>query len=181
MAASDWEIREIQPPEYAGAGALVAAAYVNDHLVDPDDEYVSQLSNVADRAASPGTAVLVAVGKPDSEHPGVLGGTITVAEVGSSYADIAQAGELELRMLGVAPQLRGARLGERLMRAAIDRAHARGLSAVFSMVPGNVNAQRLYERMQLGRVPERDWTIPELPELGTMQVFAAPPTVNPSA
>lgn len=180
MATSDWEVREIQPAEYAGAGALVAAAYVNDHLVDPDDEYVNQLSDVADRVVSPGVAVLVAIGKPDSGHPGVLGGTITVAEVGSAYADIAQDGELELRMLGVAPQLRGARLGEKLMQAAIDRAHGQGLNAVFSMVPGNVNAQRLYERMQLGRVPERDWTIPELPELGTMQVFAAPPTTNPS-
>lgn len=144
-------IRVAEPADLPQVGDLTAHAYLSDELVDPDHWYVTELRDAARRAA--GATVLVAV---DGDQ--VLG-TITLAPAGTEYAEIAEPGEIELRMLAVHPDARGRRIGELLMRAAIERGLGWGAHAVvLSTMPEMRSAQRVYDRMGLRRTPERDWS-----------------------
>lgn len=177
MSTAPFTVRIARSEELERAGQIVRAAYVVDGLVDGSNAYADQLEDARSRAQAPGVEVLVAVAN-DGASDEQVAATITVAEAGSAYADIALAGELELRMLGVDHAFRGRRLGELMMASAIEFAHERGLSAVWSLVHDNEKAERLYERMGLRRVPERDWYVPQMPELGPMLVYCAPPTIS---
>jgi ribosomal protein S18 acetylase RimI-like enzyme len=144
-------VRVAEPADLPQVGDLTAHAYLSDDLVDPDHWYVDELRDAGRRAA--GATVLVAV---DDDQ--VLG-TITLAPAGTEYAEIAEPGEIELRMLAVHPDARGRRIGELLMRAAIERGLGWGAHAVvLSTMPEMRSAQRVYDRMGLRRTPERDWT-----------------------
>ncbi|NLE70985.1 MAG: GNAT family N-acetyltransferase [Actinomycetales bacterium] len=144
-------VRVAEPDDLERVGELTAQAYLTDALVDPDHWYVGELRDAARRARE--ATVLVAV---DGDR---VVGTITLAPAGSPYAEIAQQGEMELRMLAVDPAARGRGVGERLMRAAIERGLGWGAHAVvLSTMPEMRAAQRVYDRMGLRRAPERDWT-----------------------
>ena len=144
-------VRAAEPADLVRVGELTVQAYRADARVDPDHGYVDELRDAARRAAE--ATVLVAV-----EDDRVVG-TITLAPAGSPFAEIARPGEMELRMLAVDPAARGRRIGERLMRAAIERGLGWGAHAVvLSTMPEMRSAQRVYDRMGLRRVPERDWT-----------------------
>lgn len=144
-------VRVAEAGDLARVGELTVQAYLADALVDPDHWYVEELRDAGRRAAD--ATVLVAV------DGGEVVGTITLAPAGTRYAEIAGPGEMELRMLAVDPGARGRRLGERLMRAAIERGLGWGAHAVvLSTMPEMRSAQRVYDRMGLRRVPERDWT-----------------------
>lgn len=162
-------VRIARSEELADAGRIARDAYVIDGLLKGATDYAKQLENTRARAESPGVEVLVAI----ERDGGKVAATITVAEAGSEYADIALPGEIELRMLGVDHAFRGQGLGELMMRSAIEFAHERDQAAVWSLVHDNEKAARLYEKMGLKRVPERDWVVPELPGLGAMLVFRA--------
>jgi len=96
-------------------------------------------------------------GEPAAE-PDVVVGSITLAPYGTSYAEIAEPGELELRMLAVAPEARGRGIAESLMRATMREAVLLGYRrVVLSTMDAMVAAQRLYDRLGWTRVPERDW------------------------
>jgi ribosomal protein S18 acetylase RimI-like enzyme len=143
-------VRVAEAGDLPQVGELAAQAYLADELVAADHWYVDELRDAA-RRASIGT-VLVAV-----EGDRVLG-TITLAPYGTELAEIAREGEMELRMLAVAPDARGRRIAERLMRAAIERGLGWGAHAVvLSTMPQMRAAQRVYDRMGLRRAPERDW------------------------
>lgn len=143
-------IRVAEPADLHQVGELTVHAYLTDELFEPDHEYVDELRDTARRAA--GATILVAV-----DGARVLG-TITLAPAGTEYAEIAGPGEIELRMLAVHPDARGRRIGERLMRAAIERGLGWGAHAVvLSTMPEMRSAQRVYDRMGLHRTPERDW------------------------
>jgi ribosomal protein S18 acetylase RimI-like enzyme len=143
-------VRVAEPADLPQVGELTAHAYLADELVDPEDGYVGELRDAARRAA--GATVLVAV---DGDE--VLG-TISLAPAGTEYAEIAEPGEIELRMLAVRPDVRGRRIGQLLMRAAIERGLGWGAHAVvLSTMPEMRSAQRVYDRMGLRRTPERDW------------------------
>jgi len=143
-------VRVAEPADLPQVGELTARAYLADELVDPEDGYVGELRDAAKRAA--GATVLVAV---DGDE--VLG-TISLAPAGTEYAEIAEPGEIELRMLAVRPDVRGRRIGQLLMRAAIERGLGWGAHAVvLSTMPEMRSAQRVYDRMGLRRTPERDW------------------------
>lgn len=143
-------VRVAEPADLPQVGELTAHAYLADQLVEADHWYVTELRDASRRAA--GATVLVAV---DGDQ--VLG-TITLAPAGTEYAEIAGPGEIELRMLAVHPDARGRRIGERLMRAAIERGLGWGAHAVvLSTMPEMRSAQRVYDRMGLRRTPERDW------------------------
>lgn len=144
-------IRVAEGDDLAQVGELTVQAYLSDALVDPDHWYVDELRDAQRRATQ--ATVLVAV-----EGDQVLG-TITLAPHGTPYAEIAGPGELELRMLAVHPDARGRRIGEKLMRAAIERGLGWGAHAVvLSTMPEMRSAQRVYDRMGLRRTPERDWS-----------------------
>jgi ribosomal protein S18 acetylase RimI-like enzyme len=143
-------VRLAEPGDLERVGQLTAHAYLSDDLIEPDHWYLDELRDAVRRADQ--ATVLVAV-----EGDRVLG-TITLAPAGSPYAEIARPTEFELRMLAVDPDARGQRIGEMLMRAAIERGIGWGASAVvLSTMQEMTAAQRMYERMGLTRTPDRDW------------------------
>ncbi|MGW5438898.1 GNAT family N-acetyltransferase [Nocardia asteroides] len=143
-------VRTARPDEYDAVGALTVQVYVGDGYVDPDNDYVEELADVARRAAE--AEILVAV------HEGSIAGSLTVARPGTPYAEIALPGELEFRMLAVAKDARGLGVGTALVRSVIDEAKAGGYAAVALTTMGTmVDAHRIYERLGFVAVPERDW------------------------
>ncbi|MET8998077.1 GNAT family N-acetyltransferase [Amycolatopsis sp. NPDC004169] len=148
---SDVEIRPPRPEEYALAGEVTVLAYEADgHLAD-DVGYDATLRDVARRAEE--AEVLVAV-----DGTGKVVGTVTIVLPGSEFAEISRPGELEFRMLAVAPSARGRGIGEALINAVFERARALGLrKVVLSSLERMRSAHRLYERLGFTRLAERDW------------------------
>ncbi|QTE28711.1 GNAT family N-acetyltransferase [Pengzhenrongella sicca] len=157
------------PDDIAAAGALTAEAYLADGLLDPGDSYLLELRDAARRARE--ATVLVALlpasapsAEPTSAAPPPaareLAGTVTLAPAGSPYAEIAEPGELEIRMLAVAPAARRQGIARALTRAALLEAVARGARrVVLSTLEPMAAAHRLYGRLGFVRVPARDWHV----------------------
>lgn len=147
----DVEIRPVRPEEYAAAGEVTVRAYDVDGHLAGDVGYDATLRDIAGRTEQ--AEVLVAV-----DAAGEVLGTVTVVHPGSTYAEISRPGELEFRMLAVAPSARGRGIGELLTTAVLDRARALGIGkVVLSSLEGMRSAHRLYERLGFGRLVERDW------------------------
>ncbi len=144
-------VRPVRSEDADRLGEALARAYVDDALVPADDPYVDVLRDVAGRLAEV-VAVLAAY---DGEE--VLGG-LTLVTAGSPHAEVARPGELEIRMLAVAPAHRGRRVARALLRAAEELGRSAGYEAlVLSSMEAMATAQRLYGRYGFRRVPERDW------------------------
>ncbi|RSD23634.1 GNAT family N-acetyltransferase [Amycolatopsis eburnea] len=147
----DVEIRPARSEEYAAAGEVTVRAYDVDGHLAGDVGYDTVLRDVARRAEQ--AEVLVAV-----DGAGEVVGTVTVVLPGSDFAEISRPGELEFRMLAVAPTARGRGIGEALTKAVLDRARTLGIpKVVLSSLEGMRGAHRLYERLGFARLPERDW------------------------
>ncbi|MFD9028393.1 GNAT family N-acetyltransferase [Streptomyces parvulus] len=158
----DFEIRPATAEEYDTLGEITARAYLGDGFLDfgEDDSYLQELRSVARRAAAAEVLVAAADG-------GVLGG-VTFVPRGGPMADIARAGEAEIRMLAVASEARGAGAGEALVRACVDRARSvPGCARVVLSTQRTMHsAHRLYERLGFTRTPDRDWNpLPELDDI----------------
>ncbi|OIJ67038.1 GNAT family N-acetyltransferase [Streptomyces mangrovisoli] len=158
----DIVIRRAVPGEYETLGEITAQAYLGDGLLDfgAADSYLGELRDVAGRAAA--SDVLVAVAD------GVVLGGVTFVPAGGPMADIAGAGEAEIRMLAVAREARGRGAGEALVRACVERARAvEGcVRVVLSTQRAMRSAHRIYERAGFVRTPERDWNpLPELDDI----------------
>ncbi|MDX2759634.1 GNAT family N-acetyltransferase [Streptomyces europaeiscabiei] len=149
----DITIRHVAPDEYATLGEITAQAYLGDGLLDfgESDVYLGELRDVAKRAAAADVLVALADGR-------VLGG-VTFVPAGGPMADIAAAGEAEIRMLAVAPKARGRGVGEALVRACVERARTvEGCVRVVLSTHRTMRAaHRIYERLGFTRTPERDW------------------------
>ncbi|MGW1670751.1 GNAT family N-acetyltransferase [Streptomyces sp. NPDC002324] len=149
----DITIRDAAPDEYAALGEVTAQAYLGDGLLDfgESDQYLGELRDVAKRAAEAEVLMAVADGR-------VLGG-VTFVPAGGPMADIAGAGEAEIRMLAVSPEARGRGVGEALVRACVERARAvEGCVRVVLSTQRSMHAaHRIYERLGFARTPERDW------------------------
>ncbi|MCK8677348.1 GNAT family N-acetyltransferase [Streptomyces lichenis] len=148
----DITIRAVRPEEHTALGEVTARAYLADGLLEfgEADEYLVALRDVARRAAE--AEVLVAV----DDTGRVLGGVALAAGAG---ADLAGAGEAEIRMLAVDREARGRGAGEALVRACVDRARAVPgcRRVVLSSHLAMAAAQRLYRRVGFDRTPARDW------------------------
>ncbi|HEY0119418.1 MAG TPA: GNAT family N-acetyltransferase [Cellulomonas sp.] len=154
-SASGTVVRVAQPDDVAAAGALTAESYVADGLLADDDDYAAELRDARRRAAE--AVLLVAIART-TDGRDVVVGSITVAPYGSSYAEVAEPGEVELRMLAVAPEARKRGVAAQLMRAALREALADGARrVVLSTQDAMAAAQRLYDRLGFVREPERDW------------------------
>lgn len=149
----DITIRQAAPDDYATLGEITAQAYLGDGPLDfgESDQYLGELRDVAKRAAAAEVLVAVEAGR-------VLGG-VTFVPAGGPMADIARAGEAEIRMLAVAPEARGRGAGEALVRACVERARALDgcVRVVLSTQWTMHAAHRIYERLGFTRTPERDW------------------------
>lgn len=150
---SELTVRAARPQEYTIVGELTVGAFEQDgFLLGPEDTYADKLRDAASRAEA--AELLVVVDGSDR----VLG-SVTVAVAGTRFAELAQPGELEFRMLAVSPSARGRGAGETLVRAVLDRARERGdRRIVLSSLDRMTTAHRLYERLGFVRLPERDWT-----------------------
>lgn len=148
-------IRVARPDDVVAVGALTAEAYLADGLITDEDDYAGELRDAQRRADE---AVLLVATAPTPDGREAVVGTITVAPYGSSYAEIAEPGEVELRMLAVAPEARHHGVAAQLMRAAQREALARDARRlVLSTLDAMSAAQRLYDRLGFVREPERDW------------------------
>ncbi|MFC8916347.1 GNAT family N-acetyltransferase [Streptomyces sp. NPDC047821] len=165
----DITIRAVRPEEHGTLAGITARAYLGDGLLafGESDEYLIELRDVARRAA--GAEVLVAVERDER----VLGGVTFVAEGGGPWADLARAGEAELRMLAVAREERCRGAGEALVRACVERARAvEGCRRLVLSTQASMRAaHRLHERLGFLRTPERDWQpVPGV----TLRTYALP-------
>lgn len=150
-------VRPARPGEIDEVGRLTQRAYVTDGLVEPDGTYVVELGRAAQRARD--AELLVAV---DSQ--GTLLGTVTVCAPDSPLAEVSRPGELEFRMLAVAPDARRRGVGEALVTAVLQQAAELGAHRVVLCSAEHMSAaHRLYSRMGFTRLPERDWyPVPDL-------------------
>jgi ribosomal protein S18 acetylase RimI-like enzyme len=142
--------------QVADAGALTAEAYLADRLVDAADSYADELRD-AERRAREATLLVALLPRGDGDELVVVG-TVTLAPYGTSYAEIAEPDELEIRMLAVAPEARRRGIAELLVSAALREAVAGGARrVVLSTLDSMEAAQRLYKRLGFVAVPEREW------------------------
>ncbi|MEE6273613.1 GNAT family N-acetyltransferase [Georgenia wangjunii] len=147
----DLLVHPVRPEDADALGALTAAAYLDGGILAPDDPYVTELRDVATRMRE--TIVLAAY-----RGRRVVGG-ITLVAPGSSYAEVGRDGEMELRMLAVDPAAQRQGVAEALLGASAETAEELGFDAiVLSTMDVMPAAHRLYTRLGLERVPERDWT-----------------------
>ncbi|MCI2423317.1 GNAT family N-acetyltransferase [Saccharopolyspora sp. K220] len=145
-------IRVARPAEYEAIGAMAVRAYTESGSQSAYADYVPALRDAADRAAK--AELLVAV---DNDE---VVGTVTLVRPGTAYTEVAQAGELEFRMLAVAPEAAGNGIGQQLVQAVIDRGRQEGVQRVVLCVREDATlAQRLYRRLGFERLPDRDWYI----------------------
>ncbi|WP_106535677.1 GNAT family N-acetyltransferase [Haloactinopolyspora alba] len=147
---SDFTIRAALADDLEAAGQITVAAYDRDGHLDADRSYADELADTGARALQ--ASVLVAVDADEA----VLG-TVTFCRAGSPYAELAQPGEAEFRMLAVSDAARRRGVGQGLVEACVDLARQHGdHTLVLSSQAGMVQAHRLYERLQFTRAPERD-------------------------
>jgi ribosomal protein S18 acetylase RimI-like enzyme len=144
-------IRTATEDDYPTIAELTIDAYEAGGHLDGGEDYRSTLADVAGRASA--GEILVAVDGSD-----VLGSVLLV-QTGSDYSEIAGPGEVEFRMLAVSPKAQRRGIGERLVRACLERARARGAERMVISARDFVEAPlRLYARMGFVRCPERDWS-----------------------
>jgi GNAT superfamily N-acetyltransferase len=144
-------VRPARPSEFDQVGRLTVAAYRAGGLPGAASSYVTELADAAGRAEH---AELLVAADPE----GALLGTVTVCTPGSALGEVSRPGELEFRMLGVAPAARGRGIGRALVQAVIGRATDVGAyRVVMCSLETARAAHRLYDRLGFVRLPERDW------------------------
>ncbi len=144
------EIRQVRSHELDIVSDLTVEAYLVGGGLDEGADYVHTLRRAADRAeASP---LYVAV------RDEVIVGAVSLCPYGSDWAQVAEEGELELRMLVVSPTARGTGVADALIASAQALATDRGdTRIVLSVIVDNGPAHRLYARHGFERLPARDW------------------------
>lgn len=94
----------------------------------------------------------------DIDRAGAVLGTVTFAVAPHPYANIADPGDGEFRMLAVAPTARRRGIGRALVHACADRARAAGAHRLWlSSGPSMTAAHAMYASMGFTRTPDRDW------------------------
>lgn len=88
-------------------------------------------------------------------------GSVFVTRSGGDFSDVAHDGELEFRMLAVAPDKQHRGIGHALVEEVIARARLDpDLSAVVLTIAPNMDRQqKLYESMNFIRIPARDFLL----------------------
>ncbi|MEO3812282.1 GNAT family N-acetyltransferase [Sphaerisporangium sp. B11E5] len=142
-------VRDAHPGEMPAVGALRVAAYEAEGLLTAHPAYARRLSALG---ADGHGEVLVAV-----ENDQILG-TAMLDPYGPGSELATGPHEAEMRALAVAPEAQGRGIGAALIRAVLDRAAARGATALLlSTQPAMKTAQRLYLSQGFTRLPARDW------------------------
>ncbi|MFC7406229.1 GNAT family N-acetyltransferase [Georgenia alba] len=155
MTAPPLTVAPAEPGEFPVLGDIGVRAYRSAGYTDAglNDEYADALRAVEERTTGGGTVLAARTGA------GAVG-SVTLAPAGTRWADLARTGEVEVRMLSVAPHAQGRGVGESLMRSAETWARDHGYQAlVLSVVSsgGRSTPHRLYERLGYRRDPSRDY------------------------
>lgn len=149
-------VRPVTPADYDAVARITVAAYLGAGYFESEDyPYVQKIKDVAARAK---VAPIIVAERDDQ-----VIGSATLAVEGDEWADIAQADELEFRLLVVDPAVQRSRAGAAMVTAIIDRARGMdGINAV-SLTTGDdwFGAHALYQKLGFTRIPERDWIVPE--------------------
>jgi GNAT superfamily N-acetyltransferase len=149
-AAPQTLVRPVKDHEIERVGELTVQSYIDGTDLSPESDYVNLLRQAADRAAA--SPLLVAV------RDGAVVGAVSACPYGTRWSEIAEPGELELRMLVVDKAARGTGVAEALLAAVDDLGRQRGdHTLVLSVIDDNHNAHRLYAKHRFVRHPERDW------------------------
>ncbi|QNG19282.1 GNAT family N-acetyltransferase [Rhodococcus triatomae] len=152
------DIRDAVPEDYETVADLTVIAYIGGGFVDAHSPYAVRLRDTASRAEKARVRV--------AEMNGEVVGSVTLAEPATPYADVAQDGELEFRMLAVTPDARGCGVGSALVRDVLDIAYDQGCRAVVMSTQADMaDARRIYERNGFVPAPERNWSPPSGEEL----------------
>lgn len=150
-AASPVVIRQAAPADFAAISALTLAGFRDGPYghIPPSAERIALVEDAAGRAAA--GELLVA------EVDAVIVGTANLLRAGSPYGRLGRPGEAELRLLTVASAARGRGIAEALVNASIESAAEWGVDQlVLDTGDQNFAAQRLYERMNFSRDPQRE-------------------------
>ena len=146
---SDVLIRLATPGEYEAIGELNEAAYSHDY--DISDQYRQSLRDVTTRAAE--HQVWVAVDRTT----GQLLGTAVTPRPGGHVSELGRDGELDFRLLAVAPSARRRGIGRTLVEHIITLAAERGaVRVVMNSGPDMIGAHQLYYSMGFTRLTERE-------------------------
>jgi len=149
---SDVLIRLAAQGEYEAISELGETAYSHDY--DITDGYRQRVRDVAARAAE--HEVWVAADR----HTGQLLGTVTGPGPGGRISELAQDGELDFRLLAVAPSARRRGIGRLLVEHMIALAAERGATrVVMNSGPDMTGAHRLYYAMGFTRLTDRETRI----------------------
>ena len=142
-------VRLIRPSEFAAVGQLTVDAYSSHYDLPPS--YVAELADVASRARDHEVWVL------EDRSTGRIVATVATPRPGSFISNLGRPGELDFRLLAVAPDASGNGYGATLTRHVIGLATERGLSRVV-MNSGDMMlpAHALYAKLGFYRIPERD-------------------------
>ncbi|NUL47814.1 GNAT family N-acetyltransferase [Cellulosimicrobium funkei] len=165
-------VRDARERDHAAIAHLTVTSYVDGGHIDPADEYIGNLQDVAHRARQ----ARVLVGEVHTEEGAVVAGSVVLTLPGMPMSETAREGELEFRMLAVDPRVQRRGVARALVRAAIDRAEQlEGVDAVvLTTMKTMTGAHRLYESEGFARVPERDWRLSDIgqePTDGQDQVY----------
>jgi GNAT superfamily N-acetyltransferase len=149
-------IRPAVSADYDAIARITRDAYLAaGYFESADHPYMLQIQDVARRATK--ATIWVA------ERGDRIVGSVTLAVAGEPYADIAQADELEFRMLVVDPDVQRSGAGKAMVEAILD--HARSLPGInaVALTTGLTweSAHGLYQKTGFQRAPERDWVVPD--------------------
>lgn len=150
-------IRPVLPEEYELLGQLCVDAFIAAKTIHADDPYVPFLLDTAGRVATAGVEVLVLTQSCDDGSE-VLAGTVTMCPYGSILTRVCIPGEVEPRVLAVAPDCTRRGLATELVAASERWASAHGYGRVTVCVAEhNVTGHNLYLKLGFVRQPDRDW------------------------
>ncbi|PPF46851.1 hypothetical protein C5B85_00760 [Pseudoclavibacter sp. AY1F1] len=142
-------VRLVRNHEIAAIGMLTERAYSNDYEVTPS--YAEDLRDAASRARR--DEVWVA----EDIATGAILGSVWTPRPGERISQLAKQGELDFRMLAVAPEARGRGIGQTLAGHVIALGRDRGASrVVMNSGPEMLGAHRLYERLGFVHLTERE-------------------------
>ena len=147
MSAEDVLVRRVRPEEYAAVSRLRLAAYAHDYELG--EEYAADVADVA-RHDTEGEVWV-------AEAEGTILATVTTAAPGRSLYSLGRPGELDWRLLAVAPEARGRGLGRLLTEFVVMLAVERGLQRVVMNSGTEMRAAHaLYESMGFVRLGDRE-------------------------
>jgi GNAT superfamily N-acetyltransferase len=157
-------VRAVNEDDDPEVNRITRTAYL-EHF-EPTEGYLSFVSSAA-RSRREEAQTWVA------ERGGIMLATVTLAEVGGVWADVAQDRELEFRLLTVNPSVRRTGAGSGLVRAIVVEGRRRSDidRVVLSTNSDWAAANAMYPGLGFSRAPERDWAPSENPDV-TLVVYA---------